>query len=131
MHLQTLSRTPSAAFYCTFVDRNTPLIIAAGMCYLNQVAQGKACTHKLAVSTLLDIFCNTAYAFPVMAGRGHNRLVQQILETAVMHEGAEKAKHACINHVNKKGQSALMMACINGWVILGRYLQHAETRWLH
>jgi hypothetical protein len=48
------------------------------------------------------------------AGRGHFRLVQQILETAVMLEGPDKAKRLCINACNTRGQTALSMACMNG-----------------
>lgn len=51
---------------------------------------------------------------PSFAGRGHYRLVQMILETAVAHDGPERAKVKCINHANKRGQSALMLACMNG-----------------
>jgi hypothetical protein len=37
-----------------------------------------------------------------------------ILEAAVMCEGPDTAKKRCINHSNKRGQSALMLACMNG-----------------
>jgi hypothetical protein len=50
----------------------------------------------------------------VIPGRGHHRLVQLILETAVTHEGPERAKAVCINHANRKGHSALILACMNG-----------------
>ena len=49
-------------------------------------------------------------------GRGHYRLVQMILEAAVVREGPDRAKQRCINHANKRGQSALILACVNGWV---------------
>jgi hypothetical protein len=48
------------------------------------------------------------------AGRGHLRLMQAIMEAAVMAVGPSKAKQRCINHTNHKGQSALTLACMNG-----------------
>lgn len=71
-----LAKHPSTATFHTFVDRISPLLVAAG--------------------------------------RGHYRLVQLILETAVAHDGPEKAKKNCINHTSLRGQSALLLACMNG-----------------
>jgi hypothetical protein len=47
-------------------------------------------------------------------GKGHARMVQAILEAAVLSQGLTRAKKRCINHSNSKGQSALMLACISG-----------------
>jgi hypothetical protein len=48
------------------------------------------------------------------AGRGHYRLVQAIVEAAVIAHGPARAKQRCINHTNHKGHSALTLACMNG-----------------
>eukprot|EP00775_Hariotina_reticulata_P007519 gene7519-7730_t len=71
-----LQHHPASACFSTYLDRNSPLLVAAG--------------------------------------RGHLRLVQAIMEAAVMAVGPSKAKQRCINHTNHKGQSALTLACMNG-----------------
>lgn len=48
------------------------------------------------------------------AARGHDRLVQAIIEAAVLSQGLTRAKQKCINHANNKGHSALMLACMHG-----------------
>ncbi|WIA35703.1 hypothetical protein OEZ86_004106 [Tetradesmus obliquus] len=73
---EVLEQHPVAACYSTYVERNSPLLVAAG--------------------------------------RGHYRLVQAIVEAAVIAQGAAKAKQRCINHTNNKGHSALILACMNG-----------------
>ena len=40
--------------------------------------------------------------------------MQLLLESAVLSEGPERAKALVINHVNKRGHSALMLACMHG-----------------
>lgn len=52
---------------------------------------------------------------PTCTAGGHARLVQAILEAAVLSQGLARAKERCINHTTSKGHSALMVACINGW----------------
>lgn len=58
------------------------------------------------------------WTFPLLpllcAARGHFDLVAMILEAAVMSEGPEKAKKFCIDHMNSKRQTALMVACKHG-----------------
>lgn len=51
---------------------------------------------------------------PHHPGRGNHRLVQAILEAAVAAEGPERAKAGCINHTNRLGHSALVLACMHG-----------------
>jgi hypothetical protein len=46
--------------------------------------------------------------------RGHTRLCQAIIEAAVLSQGLTRAKQRCINHINARGHSALMVACMNG-----------------
>lgn len=48
------------------------------------------------------------------SGRGHTRLVQAILEAAVLSQGLVRAKQRCINHTNSRGHSALNVACQHG-----------------
>ena len=43
--------------------------------------------------------------------------MQLLLESAVLSEGPERAKALIINHVNKRGHSALMLACMHGCVL--------------
>lgn len=50
------------------------------------------------------------------AAKGYLELVQLILESAVAHEGPARAKHLCLDHVNAKRQSALMVSCKHGCV---------------
>ncbi|KAF6266367.1 ankyrin repeat-containing domain protein [Scenedesmus sp. NREL 46B-D3] len=73
---EVLEQHPVAACYSTYVDKNSPLLVAAG--------------------------------------RGHYRLVQAIVEAAVIAHGPAKAKQRCINHTNHKGHSALILACMHG-----------------
>lgn len=79
-----LARKPSLALSYGFVDKTSPLMVAAGC--------------------------------------GHLAVLQVLLETAVAKEGPDRAKKHCINHTNVKGQSALMLACGNGYASCVEYL---------
>lgn len=48
------------------------------------------------------------------ASHGQYAMVQLLVEAVVAHQGVERARGACINHLNGTGQTALMLACING-----------------
>lgn len=92
---QILKKHPKAACYHNFKDRTSPLIQASG------ISLGTPSTSLHSTRSPL-------------AARGHIELVAAILECAVMSEGPEKAKRACIDHCNAKHQTALVVACKHG-----------------
>ncbi|KAI8477260.1 MAG: ankyrin repeat-containing domain protein, partial [Monoraphidium minutum] len=57
----------------------------------------------------------------VAAAAGHHRVVQQLVEAAVMSCGPERVP-ALLNHTNRKGQSPLILACAHGHAQVVEYL---------
>lgn len=162
-----LQEHPGASCYATCIDRNSPLLLAAGgrapdstgglwelgaavqqqlrrvvafcsVCALPSLADNNnnsstACCVCMLHKSALQTHASTSRPRPKCqagcgcfpgfltstclcrcAGRGHARMVQAILEAAVISQGLTRAKKRCINHSNSKGQSALMLACIHG-----------------
>jgi len=123
------------------VDRASPLLAAAGACaeachacevLMQTLRQDGAwglsvqCRCKLRVlsqecagSVGTNALAHSHYALtrpparPRPPAAGHHRVVQQLLEAAVMHCTPERIQ-TFINHTNRKGQSALILACAEG-----------------
>jgi hypothetical protein len=77
-----------------------------------------ACRYDITCPQMVCMYWRTLLK-PVLlsscyTGRGHYRLVQAIVEAAVIAHGPARAKQRCINHTNHKGHSALTLACMNG-----------------
>lgn len=120
-HTQILRNHPRAALYYNFKDLSSPLIQASGVCVIGVLwlagRLSETQTARVPVNECLSCCHHTPtphHKSPPRTARGHFELVQMLLEAAVMSEGVERANRHCIDHVNVKRQTALMVACKHG-----------------